>query len=668
MELATREIYWSIPSWFIISMYTMMFIAIGIMIKGLIPKYRYITNGKSIKELLPEKFQFKKLFQTIFFTGKVTRKGLVGLFHSLIYYGFFILFIATELVALHTDTPFRFFQGWVYITISFLADLAGLAVLTGLIIAYKRRYIDKPKTLSATKPTQEKFMYAVLATLIVVGFILEGIRLAATGLPENEKIWSPIGSFIGVIINSFGINDFTLSNIYKGLWFFHMANTMFFIASIPYTKFFHIIMAPLAAFITPPRRGAVLKRMNFEDETKETFGLGKVSEMSMKHRFDTLACVECGRCTEVCPANKSGKPLNPKTIITKARDLATTEITTKPQEEIDFWENNTYSATELDSCTNCGACMEECPMNIEHVDLIMELKRYKTLTLGEINPDAGKAINNIKVQGNPWGLPRDDRFKWADGLEVPVIEIGKKVEYLYYIGCAGAYELKNQKTTRDTINLLKKAGVDFAVIGKHEVCNGDPVRRLADEYSFEEIAIENIKNINQYSFDKILTHCPHGLHTIGKEYKQFKDGNFEVVHHTELLSKLIKDGKLVPKNTVNEKITYHDPCFLGRHHGAYEAPRNIIKALPGATFIEMKHSKDKALCCGMGGGNMWQEIHEGTDMVQGRLEHIAETEADKVATACSYCMINFESGKGKNKDTENTHVEDIASILNRSVE
>lgn len=661
---AMREVLWMIPTSFKIAMYLLMFVALGVMFYGFYQKYQYVTKDGSLKGLLPEKLNLKRFLETIFFTGKVTRNGRVGFFHSLIFYGFVILLIATELVAIHADTPFKVFQGPVYIAVSFLADWAGVAIMIGLVLAYKRRYIEKPAYLSATKPNRELFMYGMLAALVLVGFALEGIRIAATNMPVGEMLWSPVGWVVALLVSNVNVSEIALANIYKGLWLFHMVNTMFFIASIGHSKFFHLVSAPISALITPYRRGAVLSPMNFEDETAETFGLGKASELTEKQRFDTLACVECGRCTQVCPANLAGKPLNPKTIITKLRD----ETEAAGNEDVDFWEKETFTPTELDSCTTCGACMEECPVNIEHVQSIMDLKRYKALTLGQIPAEAGTAVNNIKVNGNPWGVAQDDRFKWADGLDIPVIEAGKKVDYLYYVGCAGSYDASNQTVVKDTINLMRKAGVSFAVMGKTEKCNGDPVRRFGDEYSFYEIAIENIANMRQYDFGKVVTHCPHCLHTIGKEYAKFEEGNFETVHHTELLADLVAQGKLKPTKEVNEELTFHDPCYLGRHHGQYDAPRNILESIPGVKLKEMVKNKDKSLCCGMGGGNMWYEIHEGVDMVENRLKHVGDTQVYKLATSCSFCMINFNSGKGKVKETEELNVEDIASILNKSVE
>lgn len=669
---ASREIMWMIPLWMKIFMYASLVVATVIFAKGLLEKYRFVTAGKNWKQLIPKELNFKNFLRTIFFQGKVTRDPFVGIYHSLLFYGFVVLFIATEFVGIHADTPFKIFKGTTYIIVSFLADIGGVAVLLGVGLAYYRRYVKRPNYLSATNPKQEKFMYGMIVVLILVGYALEAIRLWATGMPGGEKFWSPVGYVLASIVGAMNISESTLAVTYKGLWLFHMLNTMAFVASLVYSKFFHIIALPINALLTPYRRGAVLNPMDFNDENAETFGLGKISELTMKQRLDALACVECGRCTQVCPANLADKPLDPKLIVTKMRDIQMIEpgghghVKVKG-EDVNLWENPLYASNELDSCTTCGACMEECPANIEHVQMIMDLKRYKALTLGDIPPAAADATNKIKNNGNPWGISQDDRFNWAQGMEVPIIEAGKKVDYLYYVGCAGSYDASNQKVVRDTVNLLKKAGVSFAVMGKTEKCNGDPVRRFGDEYSFYEIAIENIANMRQYTFDKVVTHCPHCLHTIGKEYAKFDDGAFETVHHTELLADLMRSGKLKALKEVAGELTFHDPCYLGRHHGEYNAPRDILTSIPGVKLKEMKANKDKALCCGMGGGNMWYELPEGHHLAHNRLEQIGETKAEKLATSCSYCMINFNSSKGTVKTTEELQVEDVASILAKSV-
>ena len=668
--LATREIMWNIPHVFKFIMYGLFLCSLAILAKGLYEKLLIVTKGagfKGIKPLLPEKLNWSKFFFTSLLTGKVPRFKYVGFFHSLIFYGFLVLWIATDLVAVHYDTPFKVFQGTTYIVVSFLADIAGIMILVGLGFAYHRRYIKRPAYLSATKPKQELFMYIMLAALVIIGYFIEGIRILGTGMPINESVWSPVGWAFATLFGYFNMSDTVLAYSFRTLWFLHMANTMVFIASIGYSKFSHIFILPFAALLTPDRRGAVLLPMNFEDENAESFGLGKISDFTMKNNLDLLSCVECGRCTQVCPANLAGKPLDPKTIITKARDLSLLALAGGKTDAEIWGDNPIYTANEIDACTTCGACMEECPANIEHVNVIMEAKRYKALTLGDIPPSAADAINKIKNQGNPWGIAQDDRFKWADGLNIPVIETGKKVDYLYYVGCAGSYDGSNQKVVKDTIALLKKAGVSFAVMGKTEKCNGDPVRRFGDEYSFYEIAIENIANMRKYDFGKVVTHCPHCLHTIGKEYAKFEDGAFETVHHTELLAELLEAGKLYPEKPINEELTFHDPCYLGRHHGQYNAPRAILNSIQGIKLKEMERSKDKALCCGMGGGNMWYELPEGEHVANIRLKDIGEKEVNKLATACSYCMINFNSSKAHIKETENLEVEDVASILAKSV-
>lgn len=664
MDQITREIMWQIPFSFKVIMYVLMFASVGVMIWGLAKQIKWASGG-NIKSLLDKDgLNWSSFLQTIFFTGKVNRSRDVGIFHNLIYYGFIILLIATELVAIHADTPFKVYKGPVYIVVSFLADLAGILILIGLSLAYYRRYIKKPDYLSATKPKREIYMYSILVALVVLGYVIEGFRIIGAGMPAHEATYSPIGWLMANFFLMFHMSDDTLISVYKALWMLHMINTMVFIATIPYSKFSHFIYAPLSALITPFKRAGILQPMDFEDETKETFGLGKLSELTSKMKLDTLSCVECGRCTQVCPANLAGRPLNPKTIITKIRDT----IHEAKGEDADFWEKQTFSSIELDSCTTCGACVEECPMSIEHIQPIMELKRYKALTLGDIPPEAATAVNNIRVNGNPWGVSQDDRFKWADGLDVPVAEPQKKIDFLYYVGCAGSYDNNNQKVVQDTVTLLKKAGVNFAVMGKTEKCNGDPIRRFGDEYSFFEVAIENIANLRQYDFDKVVTHCPHCLHTIGKEYAKFEDGEFETIHHTELLAELVRSGKLQPKKEIKEELTFHDPCYLGRHHGEYNAPREVLNSIPGITIKEMKQNKEKSLCCGMGGGNMWYEVHEGGDLAENRLKHVGETKAYKLATSCSFCMINFHSGKAKVKETEDLEIQDVASILKSSIE
>ncbi len=674
LSLATREMMWSIPIFFKVAMYVLFLVGAGIMLRGLWGRYRFVTGEKGfkgLKKILPKRINWSAFAHLIFFQGKMSKRPFIALAHGFIYFSFVVLTITTIVVGIEADTPIKIFNGFTYIILSFWSDIAGVLLIVGIALAFYRRYIKRPEHLESTKPTAELCMYGILIILICTGFLVEGLRIYGTGMPFGEKIWAPIGWFIAGVFENMQLRFQTAVLIYQSLWFVHMFATMGFIALLGYSKFFHIFGSIAGALITPPRRAAVLPPMDFENEDAETFGLGKISELTAKQKFDTLACIECGRCTEVCPAKAAGKNLDPKLIITKMRDFIFEKAggVHKLNEKIeaDFWENPIYQANEIDACTTCGACMEECPVNNEHVSTIMELKRYKTLTLGEIPPAAGDAVQKIKNNGNPWGIAQEDRFAWAKDLDLPIIEAGKKVDYLFYIGCAGSLDDANQKVVKDTIEVFKKAGVDFAVMGANEKCCGDPVRRFGDEYSFYEIVLENIEQFAQYDFGKIVTICPHCMHTLGEEYGKFDGWKHNVIHHSELLYELIKTGKVKPTKTVNEQVTVHDPCYLGRHHNGYAAPRAILKSIPGVKIKEMKNTKETSRCCGMGGGNMWYELEEGEHLANNRLRDISETKAPKVATACTYCMISFNSSKTDVKATEELEVSDIASILNKSL-
>ncbi len=580
------------------------------------------------------------------------------LFHHPIFFGFLALLIATHVAMIHIDTPFKIFTGALYATVSLLADIGGVAIVIGVIIAFFRRYIQKPWYLQETKPYREMTMYIYLLVLVIVGFALEAIRIEGTLAYEQEKWIAPIGSWL-----SLGLRDFSQQNLvlwHRGLWLFHMISTMVFVAVVAFTKFSHIIQLPFASLVTPPRRGAILPPMDFENEEAESFGLGNVEELTIKNRLDTLTCIECGRCSEVCPALIAGKPLDPKLIVTKMRDHMLDGQKT-------LWEEKMiYSADELDACTTCGACMEECPANIEHVHMIMELKRYKALTLGEFPTEAVNAMTNIETNNNPWGIAGTDRFLWADNLDLPIINPDKEVDYLFYVGCAGSYDSSMQKAVKASLELLKMAGIDFALLGENEPCCGDPLRRLGNEYAFYELAVGNIELFNSYKFKEILVVCPHGMHTIGKEYGQF-GGNFTVTHVVDLFDQLIKNGKLKPIHSLNEKPTYHDPCYLGRHDNNYTSARSIIKSIPGIKYVELPRNKDRSLCCGMGGGNMWYEINDGQHLAKARMEEIGDAKISQVLTACPYCMINFDSQKSSGETNAELAIQDIALMLYQSV-
>lgn len=610
--METREILWGIDPLIKKTMYACFLIALGSFFYG------FYTIFKGFK--VEQKYNFKEFFNVIFFQGKLFRKPFVGFIHSCIYYSFFILWIATELVAIHYDTSFKVFQGRTYLVVSLLADIAGVVLVLGLLFAAKRRFIDKK--LSSRK--KELFMGSMLFTLVLLGFLLEVLRIQAFNYPSIDKTFSPVGYFLAK-----SLPYFFSSFLYEAIWTIHMIQTMFFIAYIPFSRFKHFIISPALALFENRKNSALLNPLNFE---KEQFGYQSFDDLTSKEKLYFDACVECQRCTDVCPSQLVSNILNPKDIILKTVNSS--------------WHENNYTQEEIDSCTTCGACMQECPVYIEHVPIILNLKRYKTMALGILDPSLNATNEKIKTSGNPWGYKQEDRDLWSSDLNIPIIEKNKTVEYLYYVGCAGSYEKKNQETVKALTSLMNKAGVDYAILGKKEKCTGDPLRRSGDEYSFVEIATQNIVTLKEYSFNYIVTHCPHCLHTL-KEYKDF-GGDYKVIHHTELLSHLIDQKKLKP---ITDTVTYHDPCYLGRHHGVYDEPRNIL----GKNLIEPNNTKDKSLCCGMGGGNMWKE--SSAVIPETRLKDLKNTGSNKIITGCSFCLINFSSHE------QNVLVQDISTEL-----
>ncbi len=465
------------------------------------------------------------------------------------------------------------------------------------------------------------------------------------------------------------------NTVYSVLWYAHMLTTMAFVATLPFTRALHIVTASLNLITARLEPTVRLATMNFENAEADYFGARTIQDFTWKDLLSFDSCTECRRCTDICPANAVGKSLDPRQIILKLRDSMSVEAQflksdrkEKSLEEMYLFESGKITHDEIWACTNCGGCVNECPVGINQLRPIMELRRYQTLTLGEIPAPAGKAIENIKQYNNPWGLPNSERFKWAEGLDVPVITgDSPEVEYLYYVGCAGSYDSDNQKVARSVVNILKHCGVNFAVMGKAEKCNGEPVKRLGDEYSFSEIANSNVEQLNKLKFKKIVTHCPHCFSTLKNDYQDY-GGKYEVYHHSQLLSELHKSGKLKMPNAVNKDVTFHDPCFLGRHNGEYEAPRQLLEAIAGLRLSEMEKSKQTSSCCGMGGGNMWYESEGGSKIVENRLQHVAQTGAKTLVTGCSYCMINFKSAFANVEGTKDLEVIDLAQAVSLAME
>ena len=451
-----------------------------------------------------------------------------------------------------------------------------------------------------------------------------------------------------------------------------------FLVFVAYSKHLHIFLAPVNVGVSrrPRALGALDKTpdMDMEHVSEDTvFGVGHVEDFTWKQMLDFATCTECGRCQSVCPAWTTGKPLSPKLLIMGLREnmfaSADRLLSRSGTSDVATLVPTTIDPDVLWSCTTCGACVEQCPVDIEHVDAIIDMRRYEVLMESRFPPEAALLLRNLENQGDPWGLGSAKRSDWLSSLdfEVRVIDgvIPPDVEYLYWVGCTGALDERARKTVASTARVLHRAGVNFAVLGPRETCSGDPARRMGNEYLFQELAKTNIATLNEVGATKIVASCAHCFNTIKNEYPEL-GGNYEVIHHSELLSHLLESGRLVPGESYSAKVTLHDPCYLGRHNRVFEEPREVLDSVPGAVRIEMGRSRETSFCCGAGGARMWMEENIGKRVNAERIQEALATGANVVGTACPFCMIMLDDAvKGEGRADDVT-VLDISQVIERS--
>ena len=602
-----------------------------------------------------------------------TEKNLVVFAHVLVFYGFFALWIGTDILTVQDKMPEYFFQGTFYKVYSLIMDTSGILMLLGLLFFAYIRYIQKPKRLDNFQNDWIQLVY--LALFVILGFLIEGIRQSATNQIEP---YAPVGALIARSVH--GLSYESQKLIHLTLWWIHSIQTFSFVALIPYTKFSHIFIAPANLFFSDSKpKGALTTPFNLVEimameNPPDDFAknVTKIEDFTWKDLMDLDACTACGKCHEVCPATNSEKPLSPKWLILDLRQT----LHNKPLFPHGYKGKNEpakdsmvdlISQETLWSCTSCNACVEACPVGIDQLTKIIDLRR----TLISDNKAPNNLLNtlkNIRSRSNPWGQPPEDREKWTLGHDVPKADDLADFEYLYWVGCAGAYDSRNQNIARTMVKLLKKANIKFAILGKKEKCTGDTARRAGDEGLFQELAIENIETFNSLkskNVKKIITHCPHCFNTFKNEYPEFGLKDIQVLHHTEILWELIKEGKLTMTKEVSEEITYHDSCYLGRHNGQYDAPRNILNKIPGLKYIEMENSREKGTCCGGGGAQLWYEA-PGKQINVMRLNEIKESGAKTAASACPFCTIMLETARTLDKSETPPSVQDISELVARA--
>ncbi len=654
-----RDTFWNVPAWAQYALYVGGAVAIVIFCWGFWRKIRLWRQGRPEHRVdhLPQRV---KLVATHALAQvKTLSQAYPGIMHAIIFWGFLALFMGTVLATIDWEITrllfdVRILKGRFYLFYETVLDLFGLFFVVGLGMAVWRRFVVRPNRVDPT--ARFAGVLALLFVINVSGFVLEACRLAVTA--PWWAPWSPVGWALGQGMLAAGMGEPALRWTHLSVWLGHAVLSLVFVAIVPYSYFVHLLTTPLNIFfakLTP--RGEIKKIENIEEA--ESLGVSRLEEFSWKRRLDFDACVECGRCQAACPAYLAGTALSPKRIIVKLKRHMNGQAPGPIHGEL-------IKPEELWACTTCMACVEECPAFIDIVDTIVDLRRYLTLSEGALPSTAPQSLQNLQRAGNPWGLAAGERLAWAQGLDVPVMEPGREVEYLYWVGCSASYDRRNQAIARSVVAILKKAGVSFGVM-PGERCHGEVARRLGEEYLYQTVAQENVENISRYRFKKVITHCPHCFNTIRNEFPQF-GGTYEVVHHAQLIDELVTSGRIKPVKPLSGTVVFHDSCYLGRYNGILDAPRRAAAAVPGLRVIDPPRARERGLCCGGGGGHMWMEVKSEKRVNIIRTEELLATGADTVGTACPFCLAMVDLGRKVAGAEEKLAVKDVSELVAESLE
>ncbi len=602
---------------------------------------------------------------------KILREPAAGLMHAFIFWGFLTLLTAViETIIQGFYSSFSFiFLGKLAKLIFLSQDIFGLFVVLSVLYALLRRFVFHPNRLKGdgVKNSDAAFILCLIFGVMITMFGMNTMQILLH--PEHISFYKYhiVSEFFAPVFGSGNANLLFLI-----FWWGHILIILGFMNYLPYSKHFHIVASLPNVYLSKLGPQTLdTEEIHFENENV-FLGAGDFEQLTWKSILDGYTCTECGRCTSVCPANLTGKPLSPRKIIINTRERAAEKAPymVKGKElphELDekkLVSSHFITDEELWACTTCMACVQECPVNIEHVNSIVDMRRHLVQSESRFPDELMTVFGNMENNGAPWAFPQSDRLKWADGINVPLASEKKEFEVLYWVGCAGAFDARYQSVSRSVAQLLNSSGIDYAVLGPQEKCNGDSARRLGNEFLAQTLIKENAETLKQYKFNKILVTCPHCLQTIGNEYKKF-GADYKVVHHSEFIKELVETKKIeIDENKrIDKKITFHDSCYLGRYNNVYDEPRELLKGVNKGEQVEMPRSGDKGFCCGAGGGRMWMEEKIGKKVNIERTEEALALNPDIISTACPFCMTMMSDGVKENGKAEEVKVKDFAELV-----
>jgi Fe-S oxidoreductase/nitrate reductase gamma subunit len=622
-----------------------------------------MTTATQTPRLTFNKNAWRDFFVQVLAQARVLKKLYPGIMHFLLFWGVLIQVIGTiiNIMNMMLFLPFVITfprDGW-YVAYEVAMDAAGVFIIVGVLMAAYRRLFMRPKYLSTN--WDDWFALLMFLLIALLGFTNEAMRLIAAD--PSWAGYSLVGGWFAKLYLSMGMTAESAAQWHNTLVVIHVIVALLLVGAVPFTKLRHMFNGPLNILVRPTRPIGALTKI--EDlENTEVLGVNKMTEFTPQQLLSFDACLKCGRCQEACPANIAGMPYSPRDLVQMLRTGMNASLLTGDAPADGDVLGPVVPENYSWQCTTCGACIVKCPVFINPVDEVIDLRRYQALTSGKLPKGIADLLRNFERQANPWGIGADQKMDWAKDLNVRELKEGDTVDVLYFVGCAAAFDMRNRKVARAFVKLLQKANVDFGVLGFDEMCCGETARRMGNEYMFQEFAKQNVETFKKVKFNRIVATCPHCLNTLKNEYPQM-GGDYKVMHYTELLSEL----KLpVPgAHAVEGRVAYHDSCYLGRYNDIYQQPRSLLDGT-GVQRVEMKRKLEDSLCCGGGGGGMWQETDVTTRINHHRLQDAIDAKADVVATACPYCMIMFEDAIKAKGLGEKMKTLDIAEVMEKQLQ